>query len=262
MVAYYRVSTKKQGDSGLGIDAQKAAVAGHVSGAGCELVASYVEVESGKNDARPELAKAISHAKRAKATLVIAKLDRLARDVHFVSGLMKAGVAFTACDNPTANNLTIHILAAVAEDEARRISERTKAALRAAKVRGTVLGATIAANRTREGTLKGVAAARIAKATQRLEAYVDLGPMIVELATQDLSLQKIADAMNERGEVTRRGRRWNAMQVSRVLAAAKNTTIAFDQIMTPAPDAATRQARMESYVAATNERDDATARIA
>ena len=98
------------------------------------ILKSYVEVETGKRSDRPELAKAVAHARRSKATLVIAKLDRLARNVHFLSGLMEAGVKFVACDQPSANELTIHILAAVAQDEAKRISERTKAALDAYKV--------------------------------------------------------------------------------------------------------------------------------
>lgn len=133
LVAYYRVSTRKQGESGLGIEAQQACVADFARYGQHEIIAAYREIETGKRADRPELAKAIAHAKRAKATLVIAKLDRLARNVHFLSGLMEAGVEFVACDNPYANRLTLHILAAVAEDEARRVSERTKAALAAYK---------------------------------------------------------------------------------------------------------------------------------
>lgn len=130
-VAYFRVSTQRQGQSGLGLEGQQAAVA-----AFCEPLESFTEVESGKRSDRPELARAIAACKRLGATLVIAKLDRLARNVHFVSGLMESGVEFIACDNPNANRLTVHILAAVAEDEARRISERTKAALAAARLVG------------------------------------------------------------------------------------------------------------------------------
>ena len=133
VVAYYRVSTAKQGASGLGLDAQRAAVAAWTAANGAAVLAGYTEVESGKRADRPELIKALAHAKRSKATLVIAKLDRLSRNVHFLSGLMESGVDFIACDNPHANKLTIHILAAVAEDEAKRISERTKAALAAYK---------------------------------------------------------------------------------------------------------------------------------
>ena len=136
LVAYFRVSTRKQGESGLGLEAQQSCVADFARYGQHEIIAVYQEIETGKRSDRPELAKAISHAKRAKATLVIAKLDRLARNVHFLSGLMESRVDFVCCDNPNANRLTLHILAAVAEDEARRISERTKAALAAYKARG------------------------------------------------------------------------------------------------------------------------------
>src|SRR6266851_4255276 len=125
IVAYVRVSTKGQGESGLGIEAQRAAVAAYAKQNGVDFMHWYSEVETGKLADRPELAKALAHARRSKATLVVAKLDRLARNVAFTSALMRAGVDFLCCDNPHANKLTIHILAAVAEDEAERISART-----------------------------------------------------------------------------------------------------------------------------------------
>ena len=140
LIPYYRVSTRKQGESGLGLEAQQSCVADFARYGQHEIIATYQEIETGKRADRPELAKAIAHSKRAKATLVIAKLDRLARNVHFLSGLMESRVDFVCCDNPHANRLTLHILAAVAEDEARRISERTKAALAAYKARGGRLG--------------------------------------------------------------------------------------------------------------------------
>ena len=124
LVAYYRVSTRKQRESGLGLDAQQSCVADFARYGQHEIIAAYREIETGKRADRPELAKAIAHAKRARATLVIAKLDRLARNVHFLSGLMESRIEFVCCDNPHANRLTLHILAAVAKDEARRISER------------------------------------------------------------------------------------------------------------------------------------------
>jgi DNA invertase Pin-like site-specific DNA recombinase len=148
MVAYLRVSTDKQGRSGLGIEAQAAAVAQHIRLAGCELLATYTEVETGTKDRlenRPALRKAIAHAKRCKGTLVVAKLDRLARSVAVTSMLHQSNVDFVCVDNPSANRLTVQILSAVAEAKARAISERTKAALAAYKARGGRLGAIIAA---------------------------------------------------------------------------------------------------------------------
>ncbi|HZO92277.1 MAG TPA: recombinase family protein [Candidatus Baltobacteraceae bacterium] len=215
LVAYYRVSTDKQGRSGLGLQGQEAGVAAHVASTGCELVGVYTEVESGKRADRPELAKAIAHAKRARATLVIAKLDRLARNVHFVSGLMESGVPFVACDNPNANPLTVHILAAVAEDEARRISERTKAALAAYKARGGVLGGARASSRNLSGE------ARIRGAQTNREgartSYAGVLPKMTALRDAGKSLREIADAMNAEGSTTRTGAAWTAVQVKRVL---------------------------------------------
>jgi DNA invertase Pin-like site-specific DNA recombinase len=140
IVAYYRVSTKRQGESGLGLEGQQAAVAAFAKQHGASIVANYIEIESGKRSNRPVLAQALGHARLAKATLAVAKLDRLARNVAFLSALMESGVDFVACDNEHANRLTIHILAAVAEAEAKAISERTKTALAAAKRRGVKLG--------------------------------------------------------------------------------------------------------------------------
>jgi DNA invertase Pin-like site-specific DNA recombinase len=143
-IAYHRVSTQKQGASGLGLEAQKEAVSRFLNGGEWELVAEYAEVETGKGaDAlakRPQLKAALAACRKEGATLVIAKLDRLARNVHFVSGLMESKVKFVACDMPEANELTIHIMAAFAEHEAKRISQRTKDALAVAKSRGVVLG--------------------------------------------------------------------------------------------------------------------------
>jgi DNA invertase Pin-like site-specific DNA recombinase len=139
-VAYYRVSTERQGRSGLGLEAQQKAVRDHLNGGDWKLVGEFTEVESGKRSDRPKLAEALKACRVRGATLIIAKLDRLARNVHFVSGLMESGVEFTAVDFPQANRLAVHILAAVAEHEAKMISERTKAALAAAKARGVKLG--------------------------------------------------------------------------------------------------------------------------
>ena len=139
-VAYYRVSTDRQGRSGLGLEAQQKAVRDYLDGGAWEIVAEFVEVESGKRSDRPELARALDACRKRKGKLVIAKLDRLSRNLAFIATLMELGVEFVAVDNPHANKLTIHILAAVAEHEREAISERTRAALAAAKARGTMLG--------------------------------------------------------------------------------------------------------------------------
>ncbi|SRR6266446_3702386 len=140
-IAYYRVSTKRQGQSGLGLDAQKDAVMAYLNGGNWTLKEEFVEVESGRKvKNRPALQQAIAACRKHKATLVIAKLDRLARNVAFISNLMESKVAFVAVDNPHATRFTLHILAAVAEHEADIISQRTKSALSAAKARGTELG--------------------------------------------------------------------------------------------------------------------------
>ena len=144
-VVYLRASTARQGKGGLGMDAQYAAVVEFVRQHGGTIVAQYVEVESGNRSDRPELAKALELARKGKATLLIAKLDRLARNVAFIANLMDAGIEFRACDQPFASRLTLHILAAEAENERHRISERTKAALQAAKARGVKLGSPSAA---------------------------------------------------------------------------------------------------------------------
>jgi DNA invertase Pin-like site-specific DNA recombinase len=139
-VAHYRVSTEKQGRSGLGLEAQRGAVEAFLNGGSWKLVAEFTEIESGKRADRPKLAEAVKAAKKHKATLVIAKLDRLSRNVAFIANLMEAGVDFVAVDMPHANKLTIHILSAVAEHEREMISQRTRAALAAAKSRGVRLG--------------------------------------------------------------------------------------------------------------------------
>ena len=161
--------TRKQGESGLGLEAQQACVADFARYGQHQIIAAYQEVETGKRADRPELAKAIAHSKRTKATLIIAKLDRLARNVHFLSGLMESRVDFVCCDNPHANRLTLHILAAVAEDEARRISERTKAALAAYKARGGRLGTP--GNLTSEAGRRGTEATRTRRELPTLHCF-------------------------------------------------------------------------------------------
>jgi DNA invertase Pin-like site-specific DNA recombinase len=223
VVAYFRVSTARQKESGLGLDGQRAAVAEYARAHGATVVQEYREAESGKWKDRPLLAKAIGHAKLAKATLVVAKLDRLARNVAFLSALMESEVDFVACDNPHANKLTIHILAAVAENEAHQISERTKAALAAAKRRGIKLGSARPGHwkgrehRRLAGGLKGLRAAALARSAKAREEYAFLLPRIKEMRHAGSSLQGIANQLNADGHATRAGKPWTPTAVWRVL---------------------------------------------
>jgi DNA invertase Pin-like site-specific DNA recombinase len=222
MVAYLRVSTDKQGRSGLGIEAQAAAVAQHIRQAGCKLLATYTEVETGKKDSlgnRPELRKAIAHATRCKGTLVVAKLDRLARSVAVTSMLHQSGVEFVCVDNPSANRLTVQILSAVAEAEARAISERTKAALVAYKARGGRLGASLpqCRNLSQEARLEGSKRAAEVHRRNAAEAYTDVAGEMRSLRNSGTSLREIAKILNSDGQTTRRGKPWNPVQVQRVL---------------------------------------------
>lgn len=219
LIAYHRVSTARQGASGLGLEGQEAAVAAYAQAHGGTLLRAYTEIETGKRADRPELAKALADCKRSKATLVIAKLDRLARNVHFLSGLMEAGVDFVCCDQPSANRLTLHILAAVAEDEARRISERTKAALAAYKARGGKLGAARPGAKRLTGGANAYAAKRAGEVAREKaqEAYGDLAPWVKELRAGGMSLRAVAAKLNGEGHTTRQGKAWNPVQVARIL---------------------------------------------
>jgi DNA invertase Pin-like site-specific DNA recombinase len=222
-VAYYRVSTKKQGDSGLGLDAQKTAVESHVKGAAGKLLASYREVESGKRSDRPELAKALLHAKRSKSTLLVAKLDRLSRNVHFLSGLMESKVPFVCCDNPTATPVTIHIFAALAEQETKAISERTTKALAEARKEGTLLGSARPGHwdgredRRRAGGIKGRKASAKVRREDARKAHEELCPILLSLRAEGLTLAKMADRLNAEGWKTRQGKDWNVVGVCRFL---------------------------------------------
>lgn len=210
---YLRVSTARQGEAGLGMQAQRSAVETFVRQNGGTILAEFVEVESGKRSDRPELAKALEATRKAKGKLVIAKLDRLARNVAFISTMMDAGVDFVACDQPHASRLTLHILAAVAEDEARRISERTKAALAAAKARGTKLGSPIAR--------KTIAKARAARSSYAQKANATTLAVIRDIQSSGVgTLAGVARALQARGVRTPGGRTsWQPVQVSRMLAA-------------------------------------------
>src|SRR4051812_3905037 len=218
-VAYYRVSTARQGASGLGLEAQREAVACYLNGGSWTLAAEFVEVESGKRNDRPELAKALATCRRTGATLVIAKLDRLARNVAFVSNLMEASVEFVAVDMPMANKLTVHILAAVAEHEREMISARTKAALAAAKARGTRLGNPNGL--TAEARTRGTAVAVARRKAQAAARVADLRPIVEEIkATGRASLRAIAAELDARGIPAPRGGRWTAPAVMRLLGRA------------------------------------------
>ena len=215
-IGYYRVSTQRQGRSGLGLEAQRKAIIDRICGRG-QLIAEYTEIESGRKSDRPKLAEALAACRLHRATLMIAKLDRLARNVAFVSNLMEASVDFEAADFPQANRLTIHILAAVAEHEAKMISERTKAALEASKARGTVLGGF----KGRAGTCTDLAKARAARTAKARDRAIDLAPIISQLRLEGVhSLRAIAARLNSKGITACRGGNWSAAQVRNILKVA------------------------------------------
>ncbi len=215
-ISYLRVSTDKQGRSGLGLEAQREAVSSWLNGGCWQLLQEFIEIESGKKNDRPQLREALAGCKATGATLVVAKLDRLARNVAFVSALMESGVDFLAVDFPTANRLTIHILAAVAEHEAQAISDRTRAALARAKARGTKLGTN---NLTEAGTVKGHQVAEQVRKAQADQFAQDRYPQIVRLQKEGLSLNAIARQLNTEGILGARGKAgsWSPAGVSRVI---------------------------------------------
>lgn len=217
IIPYYRVSTARQGRSGLGLEAQRAAVNEAVQREGGTLLPEHVEIETGTSKrTRPVLAAALDQCRLTGATLVIAKLDRLARNVHFVSGLMEAGVEFVALDLPQANRFTIHILAAVAEQEARMISERTRGALKAAKARGVQLGnPNGAAALRRAGKGNAAACTAVRNAAERHAASV--AQVVRELAP-GRSDRALAAELNARHVRTPRGGQWHAASVARLRA--------------------------------------------
>ena len=209
-VAYYRVSTERQGESGLGLQAQREAVTRFIGAS--SLLAEFTEVESGKRHTnRPELLKAIELSRRQKATLVIAKLDRLARNVHFVSGLMETGVEFVAADMPQANRLTIHILAAFAEHEREAISQRTKGALQAARKRGTQLG-----NPRWQDSIT-----RARRSKDPIPPAPQLIEMMCRHRAEGQTLRAIAAQLNGLGLRTPRGSQWYAGTVRKAILLAK-----------------------------------------
>ena len=245
LIGLIRVSTDKQGKSGLGLEAQQAAIEEHRKRTGSLLLKTYVEVESGTHDdieSRPELRAAVAHAKRSNAVLCFGKIDRMVRSTVVGSYLKQSGVRFVACDNPFANELTIDILIAVAADEGRRIATRTRESLAAYKAGRRVskrtidrypdgvpddvvaatagkLGASLpqCRNLTDEARLKGAARAGLAHRKNADDAYRDIAGWMAELRAEGLSQQAIADRLNAESHTLRSGKPWNQVQVLRVL---------------------------------------------
>ncbi|MGE5565883.1 MAG: recombinase family protein [Parcubacteria group bacterium] len=225
-VAYYRVSTRKQGDSGLGLEAQKKAVTDYLNGGAWELVGEFEEVESGSRADRPALDAAIQQCRLTGARLLIAKLDRLSRDVHFLTGLEKQGIDFVAADMPMATRLTVHIMAAVAQQEREAISVRTKAALGSIKAR-LARGEPYISKRSGRlvDRLGGPTAPKNRdprRATDAAMAKADLfakrvTPTVTSIHQAGLSLRQIADRLNTLRVQTPRARNWTATSVKRIL---------------------------------------------
>jgi DNA invertase Pin-like site-specific DNA recombinase len=211
-VAYMRVSSQEQGKSGLGLDAQEAQIKAYASREGLEIAAWFREVETAKvvSDTlakRPQLAAALDLARKEGATIVVAKLDRLSRDVHFVSGLMKEHVPFSVAALPKADPFTLHLFAALAEKERELISQRTRDALAQLKARGVRLGTAIGRNRQRN--------------TDRALQHYETVRSEIEEAVPFGSLRDIAKRLNEKGLSTRRGAAWNAESVRRARVALR-----------------------------------------
>ena len=217
-VCYIRVSTKKQSDSQLGMMAQEDAINKFVDRKGGSIIQRFVEVESGRNDDRPQLAAAINHCKLTNSVLLIAKLDRLARSVHFVSSLMRSEVDFIACDNEHANKLTIHLLASINEWEREIISTRIREALKQAKLRGTKLGVAGKDNLTEEGREKGIENSLLKRIDNADDFAKKIVPIIQDIKNSGTTtLKSIAAELNLRNIKTARGKSWNPIQVSRIL---------------------------------------------
>ena len=217
-ISYLRVSTDRQGRSGLGEEAQREAVARYLNGGSWSLLAEYVEVETGKGsnalDRRPALKAALDQARKAKATLVIAKLDRLARNVAFISALMEARVDFIAVDMPDANRLTLHIMAAFAEHEAAMISERTKAALAAFKVREAGKRAMGEPWRALGAHGRVLAAQHKAQAVDRLAGVAGA---LAGMKAEGLSVRQMTTALNGQAVPSPGGASWHPTTVQRAL---------------------------------------------
>ncbi len=213
-VAYYRVSTQKQGQSGLGLDAQKQAVLSFLNGGSWELIAEYTEVESGKVNDRPQLQAALKHCRLTGAQLVVAKLDRLSRNAAFLFALQESKVKFTCADMPFADSMTVGVLALVAQKEREMISARTKSALAAAKARGTKLGnPRLEEFRNTDMTRAREEWRKLARGRQE-----ELREIVGHIQqTEGTSLRTIASGLNRRGILTPRDKEWTATGVKRLL---------------------------------------------
>jgi DNA invertase Pin-like site-specific DNA recombinase len=222
IIAYHRVSTARQGRSGLGLDAQERAIQDYAKAKAATLIGTFTEVESGKNNDRPELAKALHLAKVTGAPLVIAKLDRLSRNAAFLLTLRDSGVCFVAADMPEANDLTVGVMALVAQQEREAISRRTKEALAAAKARGAKLGNPNGADALRRAAKGNNASLQVIRAEADRHAQ-DLAPVIAALRAEGTNtLGALANSLNERGMLTPRGGRWHRSSVRNLLARIKH----------------------------------------
>ncbi len=216
-IAYYRVSTDKQGKSGLGMDAQKKQVHDFISNGNGRLTAEYVEVESGKNNDRPELAKAIRQSQLTGSKLVIAKLDRLSRSLHYITSLAESKVDFIVCDLPGCDQFTINLYGALAQRERELISSRTKSALQAAKARGKDLGSP--QNLTQDAATKGRVLGVEAR-QKKADAFAEkVAPIINGHVNDGLSLNMIARELNKANILTARGKAgsWTPTAVKNLL---------------------------------------------
>lgn len=227
-MAYYRVSTKRQGESGLGLEAQREAVRRFIGDG--NLLREFEEIESGGRDDRPALEDALRECRLRKATLVIAKLDRLARSVAFISRLMEDRVDFVAVDLPHANSFTVHVMAASAEFERKMISERTKAALAAAKARGVRLGGRRAGHNIGAHSGDGQRQSLIVRRGRASRFAADTSALIEVVRSEGrTSLAQIAEGLNERGIPAARGGRWSPVQVSRIINQSEQSSTPEDK---------------------------------
>jgi DNA invertase Pin-like site-specific DNA recombinase len=219
-VAYYRVSTVKQGKSGLGLEAQRKMVTDFVAINGGEIVREYTEIESGKCADRPELSKAIKHASLVAGRLLVGKLDRLSRDLHFILSLQKSNIDFQVCDLPGCDSFTIHIYGALAQREREMIASRTKAGLAAAKARGVKLGT----NNLKPELIHAASARGVQIRRQNADTFAErVSPVITAMLAQGRSLRAVAGELDRLGVQTARGGLWTA-------TAVKNAIGRFNQI--------------------------------